>query len=463
LNKEGIVVQKKIQIAVIGGGPKAVAIAAKATVLKSIYQPDVNVTIFERREVGSHWNGNFGYTTGEADLCTHAERDLGFPYKSMFGKQCAEELYHQFSWSTFAIEEGFYAEWVDKGRRPPSHKKFAEYLKWAANRAVDRGNVKIVTMNVTNLSHDGKTWKVKGTYKGTKNYSYKFRFDGVVVTGPGESLATVPLRKVYRKSQRVSARVFNGVNFWSKLEEVQDLLEKMSRKYRRSGDDMPLFERQVVILGGGGTGAATLAWFAQHAPPFVKLAIVANQATIHGRHDNPFENRVFSDVEQWSRISRENQRKFYDRLTRGIVWNNVIDQIKLADIDPLDGYAKSLTHYGKYVRVAYERDKLMYAIDGAIVIDATGFNRWWFTRLLPQVVADLRQAQKPLDITNRETQKSLEDRIDDSLNFGADDWPCPPLQVPNLASAPGPGFGSLMTLGVLSDHVIGYYLDPETP
>lgn len=455
--RNGHMANKDIHIAIIGGGPKAVAIAAKAASLSVLYSPAVKVTIFERTEIGAHWTGTHGYTTGDVELCTLAERDLGFPYHSTFGPRCSADLYHRYSWAAFAIEQGFYANWIDEGRRPPSHKAFSAYLKWAAVRSKAR----TVIMNVTQLTPHRTKWTVHGRQNGQK-VTHPRRFDGVVITSPGDAIHALPITGDAPRKRH--PRIFNGVDFWSRLGHVQELLEEMrqqSVRYQRRRKVMPEANRRVVIVGGGGTGAATLAWLAQHAPDFVKLALVANQAILHGRHDNPFENRVFSDPELWGKISKANQKKFYERLTRGIVWNNVIEQIKRADVSPYDGYAKSLSSKDKTVSVIYERDGQQYEIEGAIVIDATGFDRWWFQRLLPEAKEGLRKTHG-LDLTDPKTQGDMESKVSESLDFHPDQWPYPPFQVPNLASAAGPSYGSLMTLGMLSDHVIGHYLDPES-
>ncbi|SFU23439.1 DUF2971 domain-containing protein [Paraburkholderia aspalathi] len=69
---------KTLRIAVIGGGPKAAALAAKAAVLRELKKADVQVTIFEPDQIGAAWTGESGYTDGEQRLCTIAERDVGY-------------------------------------------------------------------------------------------------------------------------------------------------------------------------------------------------------------------------------------------------------------------------------------------------------------------------------------------------------------------------------------------------
>ncbi|MES2351243.1 MAG: hypothetical protein V4641_27025 [Pseudomonadota bacterium] len=75
---------KRIQIAVVGGGAKAAALAAKAFALRKANVANIHITVFEKTEIGAHWTGKNGYTDGEQRLCTPAERDLGYPYFSNY-------------------------------------------------------------------------------------------------------------------------------------------------------------------------------------------------------------------------------------------------------------------------------------------------------------------------------------------------------------------------------------------
>ena len=53
-----------IELAVIGGGPKAAALTAKAKVLRDTGRLNVQVTIFEPDGIGAYWRGRAGYTDG---------------------------------------------------------------------------------------------------------------------------------------------------------------------------------------------------------------------------------------------------------------------------------------------------------------------------------------------------------------------------------------------------------------
>ena len=56
------------EVAIIGGGAKAAAIAAKAAALRAARRADIHVTIFERHAIGAHWDGGHGYTDGTQPL-----------------------------------------------------------------------------------------------------------------------------------------------------------------------------------------------------------------------------------------------------------------------------------------------------------------------------------------------------------------------------------------------------------
>lgn len=127
-------------IAVIGGGPKAAALAAKAAVLAHHSPHSVpRIVIYERQAVGANWVGGHGYTDGLQPLCTLAERDLGFPYQPLFSKAVAEALFAEYSWQAFAVREGLgpagYEQWVLHGRPPPAHGDFAAYVDSSIRRS----------------------------------------------------------------------------------------------------------------------------------------------------------------------------------------------------------------------------------------------------------------------------------------------------------------------------------------
>src|SRR5260221_2211784 len=125
-----------LDLAVIGGGRKGAAIAAKAAALRAARYDAPTVTIYEPHSLGASWSGRFGYTDGMQLLCTLAERDLGYPYDARtFGEAVAEHLFAEYSWHRFSVYAGEYGNWVLRGRRPQAHRDFARYIEYAIQKS----------------------------------------------------------------------------------------------------------------------------------------------------------------------------------------------------------------------------------------------------------------------------------------------------------------------------------------
>lgn len=169
------------KIAVIGGGAKAAALAAKAYALNKVAKADIQVTIFEKVKVGAHWDGNHGYTDGMQQLCTPAERDVGFPYTNSFSPAVTELMLSTFSWQTFLQSESKYSSWVNRGALPPAHGDFAKYLEWV----LERTGARVKIGDVTNLVPERNGWRVKTLGTSGNSRVYPGQFDAVVATGPG--------------------------------------------------------------------------------------------------------------------------------------------------------------------------------------------------------------------------------------------------------------------------------------
>jgi mycobactin lysine-N-oxygenase len=437
--REQMMVERK-DLAIVGGGPRAVAIAAKAAVLNAQGLADVRVTIFEPKEIGSHWTGGNGYTDGVQTLCTPAERDLGFPYNSPW-KSVSADLHAQYSWASFKIDStvGGYQAWVDRGRMRPRHTEFAAYLRWAAERAkVDVRKIKVDRPEATR----GK-WIVRGesTFAKPKQLDgeKQLRFDGVVVTGPG-SARRVPIQADLHSA--LVARVHDGLSFWRNLALVRRQLEE--------GDP----DDAILVIGGGGTGAAVLAWLVKHGFGTRPLILVAEQATLFSRGDSVFENALFSDQAAWERLSPSNKTHFFNRLNRGVVWHAVMDDLTEAqDLVLMDARAKQIIDDNGDLSVEIIKwDGTIERLPAALVVDASGFDPWWFSTLLPSIT------------WNDAKKFQLGKEMGPSLKFTGASWPWPPLHAPFLGGGLGPGFGSLMCLGAMSDLVLSdYALSPDFP
>jgi mycobactin lysine-N-oxygenase len=115
------------RLAIIGGGPKGVAIAAKAHVLRILGKIDIEVSIFEEHGIAANWDGTNGYTDGNQRLGTPPEKDIGYPYRCVFGEDASLELY-EYSWASYLVANRWFGRYVDRGKPHPNHSEWAGYL-----------------------------------------------------------------------------------------------------------------------------------------------------------------------------------------------------------------------------------------------------------------------------------------------------------------------------------------------
>jgi len=412
-----------IKLAVVGGGPKAAALAAKADALARTSGSRFAITVFEPLEIGANWAGNEGYTDGRQPLCTPSERDIGFPYRS--GASADLFLMEHYSWPRYCVENRTYSRWVDKGCQPASHSVFSAYLKWV----VGKSTAEVVRAAVVRATVQRGMWKLT-VKQGKSTTTWDEGFDGLVITGPG------PPRRVPGIVKHRD--VFDGRSFWLNRESIKARL--------RPGTP----ETQIVVIGGGGAAAAILAWLCRNGFGDNETQLVADQAALFSRGESVFENSIFTNDNLWKKMSIENRNAFFERLNRGVVWNSVMSELeKYEQLSLVEGRAvdvragkrkelKVLVHHGNATRSL---------LPCSMVVDASGFDTWWFTSMFSGVAGARRWGS--------ESRAALQKNMRDTLDFS---WKLPPVHVPNLSSAVGPGFGSLMCLGDMADRVLSRYL-----
>jgi mycobactin lysine-N-oxygenase len=147
------------KLAVVGAGPKGIAIAAKARALAVAGLPAPRVVLIDRGEVAGNWNGRQGYTSGLLPLGTPPEKDVGYPYAASWGEASAGVVaaMAEYSWQRHLIRQGVYGDWIDRGRMRPTHREWSAYLREVAEVA----QAEIVRGVVTGLEiADGDRWEV---------------------------------------------------------------------------------------------------------------------------------------------------------------------------------------------------------------------------------------------------------------------------------------------------------------
>ena len=124
-------------VAVVGAGPKGIAIAAKARALAAAGLTAPRVVLVERGEVAGNWSGRQGYTSGLLPLGTPPEKDIGYPYAASWGDASGDVVAAMapYSWQRHLIRHGAYSDWVDRGRMRPAHRQWSAYLREVAGAA----------------------------------------------------------------------------------------------------------------------------------------------------------------------------------------------------------------------------------------------------------------------------------------------------------------------------------------
>src|SRR6476661_1979166 len=145
-------------LAVVGAGPKGVAIAAKARALSAVGLDAPRVVLVDRSVVAGNWNGRQGYTNGLLPLGTPPEKDVGFPYAASWGSASATvtAAMAEFSWQRHLIVHRVYADWIDRGRLRPTHRQWSGYLREVAESA----EAEFVAAELVRLEVDGERWQL---------------------------------------------------------------------------------------------------------------------------------------------------------------------------------------------------------------------------------------------------------------------------------------------------------------
>jgi mycobactin lysine-N-oxygenase len=402
---------------VVGAGPKALAVAAKAHVLRKLGLAAPRVIVVEAHAVGGNWLPSGGWTDGQHRLGTSPEKDLGFPYHSTWARghnRAIDEAMMAYSWTSFLVEHGTYAEWIDRGRPSPHHHVWAKYLQWVA-RAID---LELVLGTVDSVAAaDG--WLVSVT--GADGVTTQIDTDALMITGPGHS----------RRALAEHPRVLSIAEFW-------DLAGNRA---------LPVSSR-VAVIGGGETAGSALDELVRH--DMLTISVITPKATIYTRGESYFENALFSDPTKWNALSMDERRDVIRRTDRGVFSVRVQESV----------IGDNRVHHlqGRVVRVAEQADSVAVTLRNErrpdqvqtfdLVVDATGGQPLWFLELFDANAADLLE----LAVGGPLTQARLEASIGYDLAVSGLDTK---LYLPNMAAiAQGPGFPNLSCLGELSDRVL---------
>ncbi|HEX4657854.1 MAG TPA: FAD/NAD(P)-binding protein [Streptosporangiaceae bacterium] len=408
-------------LAVVGAGPKGIAIAAKARALAAAGLSAPRVKLIDRGAVAGNWSGRQGYTSGLLPLGTPAEKDIGFPYADSWGAASAAvtAAMADYSWQRHLISRGAYADWVDRGRLRPTHRQWSSYLREVAERA----EAEIVAGEVVGLEVDNDRWRLElesGEAIGS---------DGVVLTGAGPPITVAG-------QPREHPRVLDGRNYW--------LAERALGKQAQS----------VCVIGSGETAASVVISLLRKWPRRSTIDVLTSRGVLYSRGESYDENRFYSDPGDWSALAESHRREFLERTDRGVFSPQaeaVLNQSR--GFRTLAGRAVAIEAGDSQVVVTVEYGSERERVAYDLVVVAIGFDARWFERILG------REARPRLETGL--AAAALERLIEVDLSVAG---LSPPLHLPLMAGlAQGPGFPNLSCLGLLSDRILRRYVTRGEP
>jgi len=405
-------------LAVVGAGPKGIAIAAKARALAAVGLPAPRVVLVDRGEVAGNWSGRQGYTSGLLPLGTPPEKDVGYPYSASWGEASGEVVaaMAQYSWQRHLIRHGVYSDWIDRGRMRPTHRQWSAYLREVAEVA----EAEIVSGAVTGLEvTGGDRWQL------TLEAGETIAADGVAMTGAGPVIM-VP------GQPRDHPRVLDGRTYWLAVPGLH-------------GERA----RNVCVIGSGETAASVVIDLVKHRHRHSAIDVLTSRGVLYSRGESYDENRLYSDPADWHRLAEGHRREFLERTDRGVFSLQAEAALNQArGFRTLAGRAAAIEarEHDVIVTIAYGDERERVAYDAVVV--AIGFDGRWFEALLGE---DARPRYRAA-LGGRDLQHVI--GTDLSVTGLT-----PPLHLPVMAGlAQGPGFPNLSCLGLLSDRILRRYI-----
>ena len=422
----------KQRLAIIGGGPKAIAVAIKNKVLSELGYQVPSISIYEKYQWSANWDGAHGYTDGHQRLGVAAEKDVGYPYVAQWVDQTiAQEIntrMFKYSYPAFLIAKQAYGEYIDRASPAPTHRQWSEYLGWVAEQTCE--NVCWHFAEVKQISLQSCHWLVSSPIS-------ELAYDAVMITGLGKH------KQIFPQALTKNSHVLSSCDYWQ-------------------GKCIPAAGQRVAIIGGG-ENAASIAVSLIGKSPATKVEIISPQATPYTRCECYAENRFFSEPDKngWKNLSLSERRQFIARTDVGVISTQAMQLLQQTEkVSFRSAWLKKLISIeSDSLVVGLEHDGNSYSEEYDWIILAIGFDFIAFLEdLFPSKTQQqiLRCVQLPTF-----TKDTLEEQIGYDLSLNN---LYPKLFLPTLSGLmQGPGFPNLSCLGLLSDRVLSSYLAKSVP
>ncbi|MEZ2121688.1 MULTISPECIES: lysine 6-monooxygenase [unclassified Corynebacterium] len=413
-------------LTIVGAGPKAVAVAAKAHVAGRLGLEVPEIIVVDPHGIGAHWLASGGWTDGRHRLGTPPEKDVGFPYRTeLTGDRDIDARIDRemadLSWAAHLIDTGSYADWIDRGRPQPMHCEWADYLRWVG----DRIELSPVPGRVTNAEAIDEGWRIRveDTISGAPSF---LSSEALMLTGPGTSD-----RRFLQDSN-----VLSVAGFWARV----------------AADAR--FTGRVCVVGGGETAASIIEELTVHRVS--EIITVAPTACLLSRGENFQENGLYTDPDVWTTLDAATRRAMLCRTDRGVL------SLQSLELISRDGRCRHVMGSVSTVKmgatgpvVHVENPAGSIVVD--TVIDARGADPSWFLGLLGTEACAQLATAAGMDQRDGASKGGLVAGIEGSIRRDLTvDGMNSTLVLPTLAGFnQGPGFGNLSCLGLLADRVLG--------
>lgn len=437
-------------LAVIGAGPKGVAIAAKRSVLKRLGIKVPELIVIDPRSVGGHWTGEHGYTDGLQDLGTPPDKDVGFPYASETWEDLSEDVDEAMlglSWQAFHVigrrAHRGYAAWVDRTKPQPTHRHWAEYLQWVAKRI----SLEPRLARLSSIAVEDGRWQL-----GLDNDD-SLAADGLVITGPGPPRRRIPV-------EGGDDWVFDGHQFW--LPDTQEQIGQLVARARQT----PI---TACVIGSGETAAAIVVQLARTLPHVSTIHVMSRQGVTYTRGESFDENQLYSNPEAWRDLPAQVRQEFVYRTDRGVFSVTSKQVLNHSPwVTTKRGSVQKIRAVQQTLRLELAEAETSIGYD--LVVDATGFHEDWFVDLMSSEARAALDDALPseeedpsgfLSVITKRLPSFGEKEISSArlaAAIGEDlavEGLQPKLHLPMLAAMrQGPGFPNLSCLGLLSDRIL---------